>query len=830
MLLGRERELSVLTDAVARKQAIIVVGEAGVGKTALLREAADISGRPLFEGGGLSALDWMDHFALSRALGRTLDVGDAAAVAALVAEEVDDGVLVIDDLQWVDHATIQVLPFLVGRIPLLGAIRRGDPAAGPRQEDVGQKGFNLLDLEGLGTADAAVLVRQRRADLPADVIDRIVDAAHGNPLLLEQLALLDAFPEALRLGLGARLRAHSAEARQAVARVALLGRPAERDIVGDQAGVLVQAGLLIERHGLLDLRHQLLGGAALEELDGAAVRRLHSELARAVGDLGEAARHHAEAGEESAAYEKALAATAATSKPGERASHLKIAAAAARGEAADDLRLEAVEALVAAGDYRGALELIPTIVRTDAGMAARTALAEARAHRKLGNRDAAELALAAGNESAAGTGTPAEAELRLEEVDVLIADWDPSAPGFAREALDLARQIGAVESRAQLTFALAEGDRDAGVGAENARIALEMARQEGNGSLECEAALVLAECLISDGRPHEAYPMVLTMADHARGLALRSREYELLHIQAYLELYNRGDLRRTVSLCRELLTEPAVLGDRMIRTQAYMTNALAALGRDSEATAILDEVGAGTTTADDRLIVLYSRSLADWWAGRFDGALRAAAACRSESSPFDWVVTVIGGWAGLESGSSLPEQPRDAPPTPHIAAVIPEGRALLCLAESQAAEAEHLFEEAASLWQGSWWDGELRCMWGAGLAALYEGSTERSRKRLLEAEQVAQAAGHAPMLRRIERSLRQAGVRRSTGVKSSARTLSAREQEVLDLVGEGLRTREIATRLGVAPSTVDSQIKSAMRKLNSRTRAQAVVAASNANR
>jgi DNA-binding CsgD family transcriptional regulator len=60
--------------------------------------------------------------------------------------------------------------------------------------------------------------------------------------------------------------------------------------------------------------------------------------------------------------------------------------------------------------------------------------------------------------------------------------------------------------------------------------------------------------------------------------------------------------------------------------------------------------------------------------------------------------------------------------------------------------------------------------------------------------------------------------------------LTGREHEVLELVGAGLRTREIATRLGIAPSTVDSQIKSAMRKLDSRTRTEAALAAGDEQR
>jgi DNA-binding NarL/FixJ family response regulator len=55
--------------------------------------------------------------------------------------------------------------------------------------------------------------------------------------------------------------------------------------------------------------------------------------------------------------------------------------------------------------------------------------------------------------------------------------------------------------------------------------------------------------------------------------------------------------------------------------------------------------------------------------------------------------------------------------------------------------------------------------------------------------------------------------------------LSARERQVMGLVANGLTSGAIATRLALANSTVDSLIKSAMEKLDARTRAQAAVLA-----
>jgi DNA-binding CsgD family transcriptional regulator len=53
--------------------------------------------------------------------------------------------------------------------------------------------------------------------------------------------------------------------------------------------------------------------------------------------------------------------------------------------------------------------------------------------------------------------------------------------------------------------------------------------------------------------------------------------------------------------------------------------------------------------------------------------------------------------------------------------------------------------------------------------------------------------------------------------------LTERETAVLELVGEGLTSNEIADRLGIARPTVESHIGAAMRKLGARTRRQAAL-------
>jgi ABC-type cobalamin transport system ATPase subunit len=81
VLVGRGEQFAALATALDRDVPVVVLGEAGVGKTTLLREVAGASGRRVFEGGGLSTLQWLEYLALDRAVGRRVAAGDPAAGA-----------------------------------------------------------------------------------------------------------------------------------------------------------------------------------------------------------------------------------------------------------------------------------------------------------------------------------------------------------------------------------------------------------------------------------------------------------------------------------------------------------------------------------------------------------------------------------------------------------------------------------------------------------------------------------------------------------------------------------------------------------------------------
>src|SRR5438067_974216 len=149
MLLGRERELAVLVDAcraaeAGRGSAVLVLGEPGIGKTALLLAAADAdpAWQTLRAAGAqaeqtvpfatLQGLLWPLHEALdelesgqARRLKGVLDLGPRKGVSTFavgaatlsllsLASSEKAAVAVVDDAHWADVASQEVLAF-VGR-------------------------------------------------------------------------------------------------------------------------------------------------------------------------------------------------------------------------------------------------------------------------------------------------------------------------------------------------------------------------------------------------------------------------------------------------------------------------------------------------------------------------------------------------------------------------------------------------------------------------------------------------------------------------------------------------------------------------------------------
>jgi DNA-binding CsgD family transcriptional regulator len=134
----------------------------------------------------------------------------------------------------------------------------------------------------------------------------------------------------------------------------------------------------------------------------------------------------------------------------------------------------------------------------------------------------------------------------------------------------------------------------------------------------------------------------------------------------------------------------------------------------------------------------------------------------------------------------------------------------------------------------------VRRMTGDANRCDVERALDDEQRRLLEllgrGLSVVEAAGRLHLSRRTaERRLAQArsilgaatnaaAVLRAQGQELAIPDdgLTTREREVLELVAAGLRDEEIADRLGIARSTVATLLRSSMKKLDARTRVEAV--------
>ena len=310
-------------------RALVVHGEPGVGKTALLEYlAGQASGCRVARAGGVQSemelafavlhqlcapmLDRLERLpapqrdALRTAFG--LSAGTAPdrfliglAALGLLSEMAGERPLVciIDDEQWLDSASAQVLAFVAHR---LGAESVG-LVFGARVPTGDLAGLQELVIGGLREDDArALLDSALTGPLDARVRDQIVAEAHGNPLALLELPrgwtaaelaggfwlpgavpLAGRIEESFRRQLGALpaqpRRLLQLAAAEPTGDPVLVWRAAGRlGICAEAAGPAVEAGLA-EFGVRVRFRHPLVRSAAYRSAPADDLREIHATLA-----------------------------------------------------------------------------------------------------------------------------------------------------------------------------------------------------------------------------------------------------------------------------------------------------------------------------------------------------------------------------------------------------------------------------------------------------------------------------------------------------------------------------------------------------------------------
>jgi DNA-binding CsgD family transcriptional regulator len=830
VLVGRRDALGLLHVRLRGGRPVAVVGEAGIGKTTVLRAAVERYQGASFLGGALSTLGWIPYLPLTRALGDRGLNGDRAAAAAAVREAVGDGLLVLDDLHWADPETLSLLPLLAGQIGLLAAIRQGDPGSSRALAAVEEAGFEQLALDPLEDTDALGLLAGSRPGLEAAGTNRVLAGARGNPLLLLELAADGEASSTLRLSLEARLARCSPEAEEALELLALIGRAAEADLLGSGADELVAAGLATEDAGRVSPRHALIVETAASRLDPERRRELHERLARALVDHGEAARHYEAAGLTDLARALALKAAAATRRPGERAEHLRVAASCSTGPASDRLRLEAVDALLEAGRPAEAQQLADSVQGSGRVTRARVCLARGRALRALEDQQRAVQQYEEGLSLAGDDAPDVTVRLRLELVHVALWSGAPDIEKLARDGLARATAAGTHVALAHYILGCAlfypVGSLEALEHLERSRL---LSEQAGDQDFALEAVGALVAALHQVGRdPQAAFRLAEEGRQRAAALKLRARETCFRWLAARLRYLDRGEYSRAIEELHSLLDEPLFGYPSRDQVTADLVLALADVGRIDDARTILARDPLGGSGWWGRQALAEMTAELEIAAGRPERAVAAAEAGLEEAvGSMIHGLSLLRDFARLDLGLAPGPTPVDVPTdafSEHSGATY---EALASFADGRFDTAARLFEEAAEAIASIYQFEELRWRWAAGEAARRGGDLALARRHLLEVEERATAHGLAPLLARTRRSLRLAGERRSmSGPRSSNGSLTLREREVLGHVAGGETSKQIARRLGVSPATVDGVAKSSMAKLGARTRRQAAALAS----
>lgn len=448
-LVGREDELRQLEDALghrAVRPGVFVGGEAGIGKSRLVCEfAARAAGRgaTVAVGGCLeSGGDTLPFAPFVEALGRLREHLGAAAhgvfspgedeLAAIVpdlgpaptppADRIrlfeavrsvfdrvpDPTILVVEDAQWADESSLDLLSYLVrrarhGQLLAVVTFRTDEVAPQHRLErlvaELAHSGRAArLDLGPLSSANVAALVRHRRPNASDDEIDAIAGRSEGNPLLAQEI-LRSGRPDGLPVGplreiIRLRLGSLSVPTRQLLALAAIAGRAVtvpflEATWVGADTELdralheALGPGFLLHEaaDGKIRFRHVLIGEVVRDDLGPREQRDLHGRIAAALAgqpDLGdptaagsaaELAGHWAAAGRLPEALDASLrAAGAAARVPAWAEAHAQYRRAldlwervpsSERPTSMDllDLLHRAAEATYMAGDIAGAIDL-----------------------------------------------------------------------------------------------------------------------------------------------------------------------------------------------------------------------------------------------------------------------------------------------------------------------------------------------------------------------------------------------------------------------------------------------------------------------------------------
>jgi DNA-binding CsgD family transcriptional regulator/tetratricopeptide (TPR) repeat protein len=825
---------------------VLVGGEAGVGKTSLVRSFATGHEREV-------RVLWGACEALftPRPLGPVYDIarelqGWSAEPPTTDAERtrffgalLDElrshpTIAVFEDVHWADEATLDALKYLGRRIdsaPSLVVLTFREDEVGANHPlrtvlgDLPSRSATRVLLAPLSPAGVAELAR--RAERPAH---GLYEATGGNPFFVTEVLAAGAgdLPETVLDAVLARAARLSEGGRRLLDAVAVVPGSIEiwllEELAGDDMGHLAEclaSGMLTPTGAGVGFRHEL-ARLAIERsllpdrriaLNEAALRALAEQPADRL-DPSSLAHHADAAGNAEAVLRFAPVAAARASAVGaHREAAEQYARALSYHVAADGERLALLEGYATetglTGRYEDSLE-----ARQQAIALARALDDRLRLGENLARLQSATIAL--------GLNDLAEEACR-ESIEILEELPPGKELAFAYTGQGYLRMLS----------------RDNAEGVRWGKRGLELAQQVGDAEIEAFALNAIGTSHVMAGEIDQGREYLQRSLDTALEHGVHQRVAAVYSMLAS----GLGEMYELESSERAAHEYVAFASEHDLDT-AYIRSWLAAtlvyLGHWDEGTALAQELLAGNVSAISRITALIAL-----------GRARARRGDPGVADVLDEALELsVAGRHLQRLGHVHAARAEAAWLTGNSDRTLDEARTVYALA----LEKRHLwFAGELAYWQ--WKGGELESppewiaepyalqiggdpggaaeLWAArgcryeAARALAESEDEDA---LREALDTFDELGARPAAQGVRHRLRERGAAVPRGPRPSTREnpaqLTSRELEVLELVAEGLRNAEIAGRLVVSRRTVDHHVSAILRKLDAKSRGEAVAAAS----
>ncbi len=838
----------LVADSARSGKVALITGEAGLGKSSLVRTFADRQRH-----GARVVWGYCDRLTTPRALGPLHDIGRQLGGAlaerlraAAPAEEIFAAfleslsgpsrrarpVVVVEDAHWADEATLDWLALLSRRIDQVSAL--------------------LIVTYRDDEVDAEHSLRRLLATLPRGIVHRIALApltrarvaeeaqragrspelvyrlAGGNPLLVTELlkAGTDAVPGAVQDLILDRLRALPRPAREVAQLVSVVPGRLELALVSDApepVDLCIASGVLVSTEDGVSYRHELLRTAVEESLTPARRMELHQRvLEKLVGwpgvDPSRLVHHARAAGDVRAVLEFGPAAGAAAARQGahrEAADHYEAACrhadrltSDARAELLEQYAVEAhlagrqEDALrarnvtLALREELGQPELVAENLRWISQLAwwtGRAPLVRQAADRAVAVLEALppdhELAMAYINQS------------QVAFMDHRLAD----AGDWGERARTLAQQLGDGELavHAQITAdtaRLASGDLEAGSSLEEVhRRAVAEGRPDPAARSLISLATVMADELAEYATAEHLMDRALQFTEQHNfegfSLAVRGSRAKL---QLELGNWERAlrDAKATLDLADPTglsAVLPLVVQGR-IATARGDPEALDILDRAASAAAGVGDVSMAVPVADARSEYFFLTDDRERSREEARRGLELAGGDHGEPFPVGRLAYRLWKAGGEHTISGNVAEPYR---------LMIDGRWSEAAVQWAGRGGTYLQAEALAAGDEAAATAALRILNQLGATRIADRLRAHWRKQ-----------GFAKLPR---------GPRRSTAANDAG--LTPRQLDVLNLVAEGMSNAEIAARLTLSPKTVDHHVSALLAKLGVATRGQAAAAA-----